>query len=187
MKNEIGPKTRAEIEKLTSLIAKKAGYAEPSEEDDIFGDVKSGGIFKKKTLSAAERFSREMTDFLLDWLESLMDKGHSEQQALAATQERFSNSALPKNFDEFFRKYKKNRRLEKMGKYDKNSHPSVNRSDVVTMFYAAFILIGGGVGAILGKLAEMQWFGVIAGLAIGIGLGIASHGIILLDKIDKER
>jgi|GEM_PF-4419511 len=192
MQNEISPKTRAEIEKLAARMAKKAGYGDLSEEDDIFGGAKSGASFsrfKKKRLSAAERFSMEMKDFLLDRLKSLMDKGFSEAQALAATQEKFGNSALPENLNSFAKEkeYKENRRLKNMNKYDKYNQPSVGRSDVVMMFYAAFIIIGAGTGAIIGKLTEMLTFGIVSGLVIGLGLGIASHGIVLLDKMDKER
>jgi len=185
MKNALSPRTYAEIEKLAERIAQRAGYAGVPQDDGLYGGEKSGGLFslfKRKKLSVAEQFSAEMTVFLLNWLEDLMRNGYNEKQALAATQEQFSDSALTENLNEFFIEHGglEMKRNDKFGK-------TIGKGEVVMMFYAAFAIIGLGVGFLAGKLADMQAVGIISGLIIGAGMGIVSHGIILLENLGKDK
>jgi len=186
MKNKLSPYANAEINKMVARIAQKAGYAASSKDDDLFGGAKKkGGLFSslgKSKRSAADQFSMEMKDFLLDWLESLMQQGYSEEQALLATQEKFNNSTLSESLNEFFKEHG-GLDMERENRYGK----SIGKGEVVTMFYVAFAIIGLGLGALIGKLTDIQGTGILAGLAIGVGMGIVSHGIVILESMDKNK
>ena len=122
----------------------------------------------------------DMILYMSDYMNDLMSKGLSEQEAFAKAEEELSssgNSDFHPELQERFRQYYENR--------DPADYEAVG------LFYGGFMFLGIAVGALIGFLAsggvpaflQEGWIytlvGTGAGAIIGIGLGEISHALVI--------
>ena len=180
-------RTDMEVSRLVQRVAQKIGYP-ATNTDDFYGKNAGGGFlasFKRKTLSSAEQFAQELTEFIYDCMGKLISKGATEEQALSIMQDNFSNEKLSDSLNEFFKEYggsemERNNRQQ----YSKG----VSKKEVVLMFYVAFVLVGLGFGAMIGKSLEAvgTGTGILCGILIGLGLGVVTHGVVILESLKDK-
>ena len=185
MKRSFNNRTRIEIDHLVQRVAKKIGYSSAEVENDFYGKKSSKGLFSRSQgrPSAAEQFSRELTEFIYVCMEKLMDKGASEEQALLVMQDNFNNEKMADSLNEFFKEYGG---MEMEREKTRQYASSISKTEVVGMFYAALVIIGISLGALIGKIAGFLATGIISGAAIGLGMGIIVHGIVILESLKNR-
>ena len=182
MKRAFSRQTEMEINRLVQSIAKKMGYSTNNEDFYNRSDMK--GVFsqfKKKPASPVEQFTFEMSEFIYDCMNKLMDKGASEEQALTVIKDNFSNERLTESLNEFFKEYG-GMEMERGRQYSSG----ISKKEILGMLYIAFIIIGLGFGALIGSAMKIILTGIISGIAVGIGCGIIAHAVILLDSLQKK-
>ena len=54
--------------------------------------------------------------------------------------------------------------------------------NVIPMLYLAFLLIGLGFGLMVGKIVGMVAIGLLSGAIIGLGLGLVTHAVVMLEE-----
>lgn len=169
MRSELSAATKAEIVRMTRIIAGKVGYNLNDE-----GNA-------SETL---QQFSEEMTEYITDNIADFMDKGLEEKDAIIATQQKLSGEGFNKCMTEFFNKYGGAKEMQKPALSRNTTTRSFAKAGlpIVSMLYAAFILIGLGFGLLIGKIVGMVAIGIICGLLIGLGFGIVTHAVVEVEK-----
>ncbi len=124
-------------------------------------------------------FAEEIKSYICDGIIDLMSEGHSEEEALKMTMEKFDEAESANNFEGFSRVFNDFGLRDQafMAKwYAKNG-------EKIGLFYAAFLIlgvsIGGLVGFVAGKTLLNTIVGLVAGAGIGIGAGLLSHAKIV--------
>ena len=181
MTTQVTPQGRAEIDRLVERVARKSGYVggesiqdyvqRKFEEKSAKLRAKADQIQVKLGRSTGDRdFTEEIRTYLADGVRDLMAEGHSEEEALRQTQEKFEEAELAPSFDDF------------LGAFDgfgltqpsDRTREEVQFYESVGLFYAAFTVAGMVAGALIGfLLGRRTAFGTALGIGAGLGFGVA--------------
>ena len=143
--------------------------------------------FKRASGHAIEAQS-DMVLFMSDYMNDLMSKGLSEQQALEKATEELAaleKSDLSSDLQEHFQQYYRNQSPAAM--------------EAIGLIYGGFLLVGTAIGALTGYILSggrqefvnggwidtLVWAG--AGALLGIGGGTISHAFITIRSTRRER
>lgn len=142
--------------------------------------IKKLSKFKSHSDTSLEA-QNDMILYMSDYMNDLIAEGLSEQEAFERAKEELKfRSETPKSAD----------LQDRFAVYYENRDPA--DYEAVGLFYAGFIFFGTSIGALVGFLGsggrEMfpsgGWIdtliGTIAGIIIGMGLGLISNAIIVL-------
>lgn len=125
----------------------------------------------------------DMLLYMSDYMNDLMSKGLSEQEAFEKAKEELSNSGDPDSHSDFH---------ERIRQYYENRDPS--DYEAVGLLYGGFMFLGIAIGSLIGFLTsggvpaffQSGWIytlvGTGAGAIIGIGVGEISHAIVITMK-----
>ncbi|WEK53549.1 MAG: hypothetical protein P0Y55_13285 [Candidatus Cohnella colombiensis] len=138
--------------------------------------------FKSRSETALDA-QNDMILYMSDYMNDLIAKGSTEQQAFERAKEELKfRSETAKSAD----------LQERFAAYYENRDPAVN--EAIGLFYAGFMFVGVSVGALVGFLGsggrEMfvsgGWIdtliGATIGFVIGMGSGLISNAMIALKK-----
>lgn len=207
MNNMLSREVQEKINNMVERVARKAGYtgkenmgykehlqnkyeqqylqAKYEKQRDKFERKLNKYRHKISIKPSNTDFAEEIKTYLQDGLIDLMNEGYSEEEALKITMEKFDEADLKENFDEFvnaFEGFGMENYYEITDWYTKNG-------ETIGLFYAAFLFLGMGLGALSGYLFGHTWLNTLigfgAGLFIGLSLGLLSHGLLTL-KRDKQ-
>jgi len=130
-----------------------------------------------KMSSSRRDFAEEIRAYLADGIHDLMNEGHSEEEALKKTIEKFDEAELKEEFSDFLKEF------DGFG-IKNNVVWYVNNGEVLGLFYGASVITGLTVGSLLGYLLGGDIGSVGIGAAFGLGFGIAgglfSHALLRL-------
>jgi len=139
-----------------------------------------------KLKSHSDMFIEAQNDMILymsDYMKDLMEQGLSEQEAFERAKEELKFRSETTDAADLKKRF---------AEYYENLNPE--QYEAIGLFYAGFLFFGVAIGALTGFLVsggkEMfysgGWIDTLIGVAIGgiigIGLGLMSHGIIILKK-----
>lgn len=191
-KSKLSGATQKKIDELVERVAKKAGHSGGNTGHGIERSIKQeikqalSEVFdegSKYTGSKAESccrdFSEEIHAYLADGIHDLMREGHTEEEALKMTIEKFDEAELKENFSEF---------LDEFDGFGIKKHIVwyVNNGEVLGLFYGAFVILGITTGSFFGYLYGGDIASVGIGAAFGLGFGIAcgllSHALLRMFK-----
>jgi len=188
------------IDELVERVAKKAGYSSADEQGfrydfafDGFGKHfhKAGhasfyphepgwGQQREWGRPGKRDFAEEIRAYLVDGISDLMSEGHSEEEALKMTMDKFDEAELKDDFSALFQAFNgfglQARRIASW---------YVRNGEVLGLFYAAFVVLGLTTGAFVGYLLG-DWSSALIGAGVGLGFGISlglfSHALLRLFK-----
>lgn len=186
----------ARIDLLVERVAMKAGYT--GKEDMSYKEILQAKYDQKREKmkhkmdkyrhkfsmkpSRSSDFAEEIRTYLKDGLTDLMQEGHTEEEALKITMEKFDEAELKGSFDDFAKEFEgfgTEEFMNNMEWYAKNG-------ESIGLFYAAFTVFGMTFGALAGYLIGHTWItaviGLVVGLFTGVGCGLLSNAIISLRK-----
>lgn len=174
--------TQKEIVRMTGLIAARLGY---DAANNVIPD-----IIKEKCpdCCSLEKFSENMNIYIAENVESYMARGLEENDALIATQQKLSGEGFAKSLNEFYLKYGGGKEMQKpnisrnAGNAPARRAPQKMVLNVIPMLYLAFLLIGLGFGLMVGKIVGMVAIGLLSGAIIGLGLGLVTHAVVMLEE-----
>jgi F0F1-type ATP synthase assembly protein I len=195
LNDNLSREAAGKIDKMVERVALKAGYT--GRENMTYKEHLQAKFEQKR--SKAERklnkykhkfslkpsnadFAEEIRTYLQDGLHDLMKEGHSEEEALRITMEKFDEAELKNSFDDFakeFGGFGMEEFQDSMQWYSKNG-------EAIGLFYAAFIILGLVIGALAGYFIGHTWLtgaiGLAVGLFTGVGCGLLSNAIITLKR-----
>lgn len=207
MNNMLSQELQEKINNMVERVARKAGYtgkenmgykehlqnkyeqqylqAKYEKQRDKFERKLNKYRHKISIKPSNTDFAEEIKTYLQDGLIDLMNEGYSEEEALKITMEKFDEADLKENFVEFVNA------LEGFGmeNYYEMTDWYTKNGETIGLFYAAFLFLGMGFGALFGYLLGHTWLNTLIGFGVGIfiglSLGLLSHGILTL-KRDKQ-
>jgi len=191
MSEKIGSNAAREIDKMVERVARKAGYTGTGEMG--YRDLLQAKLEQKreKLRRKADRYRRKLslkprnTDFaeeirtyLTDGLRDLMAEGHTEEEAIKMTLEKFDEAELAHGFEAFVSEFEGFGMEEWMKDWHRHG------GEAVGLFYAGFLFLGVAAGGLFGYIFGHSWISTGIGLAVGVvtglGLGLLSNGLISL-------
>ena len=181
------------IEKMVERVARKAGYTGQGEltyREHLqykFDQKREKLVRKAKKYrhkfsvhSKKTDFAEEIETYIRDGVLDLIKQGHSEEDALKITMEKFDEADLKGDFEDMMHTY------DNFGMNEHWQQFYQDNGEAVGLFYAAFVILGLTVGGLIGFLGGHTLIsaalGSAVGLGIGIGLGLLSHGIFAAAK-----
>lgn len=193
---DLSRESMGSIDALVERVARKAGYT--GKEDMTYKEHLQAKYEQKRDKlqskvdkykhklslrpSRGADFSEEIRTYLQDGLADLMQEGHTEEEALRITMEKFDEAELKGSFDEFAKEF------EGFGMEEYMHHGQwyTKNGESIGLFYAAFTVFGLTFGALAGYLIGHTWItaviGLVVGLFTGVGCGLLSNAIIALRK-----
>lgn len=141
---------------------------------------KEMGKFKLNSKKYEEEVE-ELTGYMIDYVQDLMNKGYSEVDALEKAKVDFEveNPENPLLKDEY---------CEKWNHYIENMNPAIQ--EAIGLIYASRMFIGGAIGAIIGVfgqilfngeiLGSVLWIMLGLGFVLGLALGMSGHAKITM-------
>lgn len=194
--HDLSRESMESIDKLVQRVAMKAGYT--GKEDITYKEhLQTKYEQKREKLqrkvnkyrhklslrpSRGSDFSEEIRTYLKDGLTDLMQEGHTEEEALRITMEKFDEAELKDSFDEFAKEFEG----FGMEEYMHNAEWYMKNGESIGLFYAAFTVFGLTFGALAGYLIGHTWItaviGLVVGLFTGVGCGLLSNAIIALRR-----
>ncbi|MDR2734742.1 MAG: permease prefix domain 1-containing protein [Spirochaetota bacterium] len=197
-KNKLSDAAMRKIDELVERVAKKAGYSGAGEQGfkyafafDGFGKHyhKAGrASFPHKgkphchDWGRGRDFAEEIRAYLADGILDLMADGHSEEEALKMTLDKFGEAEIKEDFSALFDAF------DGFGiQAQQIASWYVKNGEVLGLFYAAFALLGIVTGAFLGYLLSgCDWISAMIGAGFGSGFGVSfgllSHALLRLFK-----
>lgn len=195
MSRELSHEASEKIDKMVERVARKAGYT--GRENMTYKELLQAKFEQKKNKlehkfnkyrhkfsmkSTNKDFSEEIKTYLQDGLADLMNEGYSEEEALKLTMEKFDEAELNESFDDF---------VEAFGGFGMKNYNEIanwysKEGEAIGLFYAAFTVLGIGIGAltgyILGHTLVNTLIGTGIGFFIGVGLGLLSNAVIAVKR-----
>jgi len=182
------------IDELVERVAKKAGYSGAGEQGFKY-DFKFDGFGKHYHKAGHHKgwdphhdwghhgqrdFAEEIRTYLADGILDLMSEGHSEEEALKMTIEKFDEAELKEDFSALFDAFKGfGIQAQRIASW------YVRNGEVLGLFYAAFTVLGITTGAFIGYLLG-GWVSALIGAGVGLGFGVSfgllSHALLRLFK-----
>ncbi len=188
MNEALSRETNQKLARMVERVARKAGYTGQGDltyrehlqlkldqnREKLERKVKKYrhkfSLHPKKT-----DFAEEIETYLRDGLMDLMKEGHSEEDALKITMEKFDEAEDKGDFEDMMHTFDNFGMNEHWPQWFEDS------GEAIGLLYAAFVILGLTVGGLIGYLSGHTLISVLAGigvgLGIGIGLGLLSHGI----------
>lgn len=194
--NDLSRESQQKIDGLVERVAKKAGYTggegltykehlQAKYEHKREKIRRKINKYKHKFSLRPSRdadFAEEIRTYLRDGLKDLMEEGHSEEEALRMTMEKFDEAELKDSFDDFAKEFGG----FGMEEYMHNMEWYQHNGEAIGLFYAAFTVFGLTFGALAGYLIGHAWYWAVASLVVGLlsgaGGGLLSNAIISLRK-----
>jgi hypothetical protein len=162
-------------EKAGQGIAKEINQEITQAFSEIFGEGSKAA--KRKAASCSRDFAEEIHAYLADGIHDLMKEGHTEEEALKITIDKFDEAELKGDFSDFLEEF------DGFG-IQKNIAWYVNNAEVLGLFYGAFVMLGLTVGSFSGYLMGdgIGDVGIGAGFGLGFGItcGLLSHALLRL-------
>ena len=195
MDKNLSREAQEKIDKMVERVARKSGYSD--RENMTYKEhiqakfehmqTKVENKYKKyrKKFSMKPRasdFSDEIRTYLQDGLIDLMKEGHSEEEAIKITMDKFDDAELNENFYEF---------IEEFGgfgmeDYKKTTEWYAKNGETIGLFYAAFVMFGMVLGTFLGYIIGHTLINILIGFGMGlftgVGCGLLSNAIISMKK-----
>jgi hypothetical protein len=190
MTDNVSQEAAKRIETMVERVAQKAGYtgrqnmtykellqAKLQQKRDKAKN-KIGGYRRKLSLKPGNAdFAEEIRTYLTDGLVDLMKEGRTEAEAIEITLKKFDEAELNESFDDFAKAF------GGFGMKEWSAVRSTKADEAAGLFYAAFVVLGSTLGALVGWLLGGTWqvtlIGLGVGLFTGVGLGLLSNAIIV--------
>ncbi len=187
--------TIKQLDRMVERVARKAGYT--GREELTYAEfirnqlratlanlqTEARDFRRKLSLKPSNRdFAEEIKAYLRDGLTELMNEGHSEDEALQITLAKFDQAELNEEFADFLRAFD---HFGLAPGREAEYWMSPNQ-EAIGLFYGAFVIIGGALGALIGYMTSHGLVNVLVGLAagccFGVGGGLLSHAVITLNR-----
>jgi hypothetical protein len=204
MQHKLSDAAMRKIDELVDRVAKKAGYGGAGEQDFKYGFSLDGlgeqiersieqafhqkghrrHIHKsgRKHYGGRRDFAEEIRTYLADGILDLMEEGHSEEEALKMTMDKFDDAEMKEDFSALLETF------DGFGIQEGTQEIAswyIRNGEVMGLLYGFFFLFGVVVGGFLGYLLG-DWvsaaIGAGFGAAFGIVFGLLSHALLRLYK-----
>lgn len=194
MSKKLSDNAEKTIDEMVERIAYKVDSSRQSEvtkevtkeafQKNLTSDKKNTHDKKKNVKSSNNaEFVEEIKMYLKDGLLDLMEEGYSEDEAIKITLDKFDETELNENFDDYLKSW------EVFGMSEKDIEKYAKEYESVGLFYGGFTMLGAIIGACIGFFTGGFLdcvIGCIIGLMVGISLALFMHGSIV-SKFDKDQ
>jgi len=196
-KNDLHGATKRKINELVDRVAKKAEGGTGDIEDfleSIGRGAEDAGRSAEKGLKSFDKrprargrlvrrdFAEEIRTYIADGIYDLMEEGHSEEEALRITMEKFDEAESKDDFADFFADFSMDFDGYDFGKRITLWH--IQNGVTLGLFYATSIVFGLTLGAFIGYYTAGDivsvCIGAAFGLFFGVSLGLFCHAILTL-------
>lgn len=192
MNKQLNANSEKQLDELVTRVARKAGcvgrdqqsYYEQLQQKLTETKTKAENKLHKVKIKLGMAktmpdFAEEIRGYLKDGLLDLIAEGHTEEQALALTLDKFNQTEMDSDFDGLMRAY------NQFGLEEETMHQRQNVPyDAIGVFYGAYFILGITTGGLLGWLLGNGWADIIGGIAVGLGfglgLGVLTMAILML-------